>query len=117
MRRGLHCKGAGEVLSPSTKRFYATTGLPFKASGDIPLYLRYLQSPAAKELSYLSDGLILVARNALMEMLDYLIEHHGLTREQAYFLASVAVDLRIGQLVDAGHINVTAIVPLDIFVE
>ncbi len=43
--------------------------------------------------------------------------NHGLTREQAYFLTSVAVDLRIGQLVDAGHINVTAIVPLDIFVE
>ena len=88
MRRGLHCKGAGEVLSPSTKRFYATTGLPFKASGDIPLYLRYLQSPAAKELSYLSDGLILVARNALMEMLDYLIEHHGLTREQTLIFNS-----------------------------
>jgi len=117
LTRGPHYEGAGEVLSPSTKRFYATTGLPFKASGDVPPHLRYLQSPVAKELSYLSDDLFLAARNALMEMLDYLIEHHGLTREQAYFLASVAVDLRIGQLVDAGHINVTAIVPLDIFVE
>ena len=117
LTRGPHYEEDGEVLAPSTGRFYATTGLPFKEAGDLPSHLRYLQSPVAEELSYLSDDLFLAARNALMEMLDYLIEQHGLTREQAYFLSSVAVDLRIGQLVDAGHINVTAVLPLDVFVE
>jgi len=34
---------------------------------------------------------------------------------QAYVIASVAVDLRIGQLVDTPNVGVTAILPLDIF--
>jgi formamidase len=38
-----------------------------------------------------------------------------LTREQAYIVASVAVDLRIGQVVDAPNVVVTAILPTDIF--
>jgi len=42
-------------------------------------------------------------------------ETYGLTQEQAYVVASVAVDLRIGQLVDAPNVGVTALLPLDIF--
>ena len=54
-------------------------------------------------------------RNALLEMIDYMVAKYGLTRQQAYIVASVAVDLRIGQLVDAPNVGVTAILPLDIF--
>ena len=61
-----------------------------------------------------SKDVSLAARNALLEMIDYMTETYGLTREQAYVLASVAVDLRIGQLVDAPNVGVTAILPLDI---
>jgi len=50
-------------------------------------------------------------------MIDYLVETRGLTREQAYVLCSVAVDLRIGQLVDAPNVGVTAVLPLDIFTD
>jgi len=50
-------------------------------------------------------------------MIDYMTETYGLTAEQAYVIASVAVDLRIGQLVDAPNVGVTAILPLDIFTE
>ena len=53
---------------------------------------------------------------ALLEMIDYISATYGYTREQAYLIASVAVDLRIGQLVDAPNVGVTAILPLDIFV-
>ena len=48
-------------------------------------------------------------------MIDYLVETRGLTPEQAYIVTSVAVDLRIGQLVDVPNVGVTAILPLDIF--
>lgn len=48
-------------------------------------------------------------------MIDYITDPYGLTRAQAYILASVAVDLRIGQLVDAPHVGVSALLPLDIF--
>ena len=117
MTHGPHFEGSVEVLAPATGRFYATIGLPFKEEGEVPSHLQYLQSPVAADLAYLSDDLFLAARNALMEMIEYMTENHGLTREQAYIVASAAVDLRIGQIVDAGHINVIAILPLDIFIE
>ena len=68
------------------------------------------------KLENLSNDIALAARNALAEMIDYLVETRGLTREQAYILCSVAVDPRIGQLVDAPSVGVTAILPLDVFV-
>ncbi|MFQ5775960.1 MAG: acetamidase/formamidase family protein [Kiloniellaceae bacterium] len=40
-----------------------------------------------------------------------------MTREQAYVVSSVAVDLRIGQLVDVPNYIVSAILPLTIFKE
>ena len=67
------------------------------------------------ELENLSKDISLAARNALLEMIDYLVETRGLTPEQAYIVTSVAVDLRIGQLVDVPNVGVTAILPLDIF--
>jgi formamidase len=49
-------------------------------------------------------------------MLDYIVTEYGYDRAQAYIIASVAVDLRIGQLVDVPNVGVTALLPLDIFV-
>ena len=39
----------------------------------------------------------------------------GLTREEAYVLCSVAVDLRISEIVDAPNWVVSAFLPLDLF--
>jgi formamidase len=39
----------------------------------------------------------------------------GFTRQQAYALCSVAVDLRISQTVDVPNLLVSALLPLDIF--
>ena len=44
-----------------------------------------------------------------------MVKEKGLTPEQAYVVASVAVDLRIGQLVDIPNYIVSAVLPLDIF--
>ena len=51
----------------------------------------------------------------MLDMIDYISETRGYTRRQAYIIASVAVDLRIGQLVDGPNVGVTAILPLEIF--
>ena len=40
------------------------------------------------------------ARMAVLEMVDFLVRQHGLTREDAYVLCSVALDLRVTQVVD-----------------
>ena len=48
-------------------------------------------------------------------MLDYISDAYGMSREQAYCLASVAVDLKISQVVDVPNMIVSAFLPLDIF--
>jgi formamidase len=48
-------------------------------------------------------------------MVRYLTSARGLTEEQAYLLASVAVDLRIGNVVDVPNVTVYAMLPLDVF--
>jgi acetamidase/formamidase len=55
------------------------------------------------------------AQEAVRAMIDYLSSEHGLTPEDAYVLASLAVDLRISEIVDAGEYVVSALLPLAIF--
>ena len=57
----------------------------------------------------------LAARNALLNMIDHITREHGFNRQQAYALCSVAVDLKVSQLVDAPNVMVTAFLPMDIF--
>jgi formamidase len=61
-----------------------------------------------------SEDITLAARNALLNMIDHLTER-GWTRQQAYTICSVAVDLKISQLVDAPNMLVSAFLPEDIF--
>ena len=51
---------------------------------------------------------------ALQEMVDYLSRSRGLSKMDAYRLASIAADLRIAQLVD-GNVGVHMMVPKSIF--
>jgi formamidase len=114
--RGPHFEGPATLLDIPSTRFYATTGFPLKEAGSVPFDMNYLgANERIAPLENLSNDIALSARNALLEMIDYMVATKGLTREQAYLVASVAVDLRIGQLVDAPNVGVTAILPLDIF--
>jgi formamidase len=71
---------------------------------------------AANNAPSLSEDINMATRNALLAMVDYLESERGLTRLQAYVLCSVAVDLKITQLVDLPNVMVSAHVPTDIFV-
>ena len=66
-------------------------------------------------LTNLSNDISLAARNAVDGIIDYVVSEYGYDRNQAYVIASVAVDLRISQLVDSPNVGVTALLPLDIF--
>ncbi|MGZ4659075.1 MAG: acetamidase/formamidase family protein, partial [Blastococcus sp.] len=55
------------------------------------------------------------ARLAVRAMLDRLTDERGLTREDAYVLASLAGDLHIHEIVDAGVWNVGFTIPLEVF--
>ena len=110
-----HFEGGAELKATMPSNFYATVGLPLKDKGTIPVYDTYLDSQKIADLENLSESLTLAARDALIQMIDYMVEEHNLTREQAYILASVAVDLRVGQVVDVPNYVVTAILNLDVF--
>ena len=116
LSRGPHYEGPVSVLKIPSERFYAVTGFPLKEQGSVPANLAYLDSPKIAGLSNLSGDINLAARNALAAMIDYIMAEYGYDRTQAYMIASVAVDMRIGQLVDVPNVGVTAILPLDIFV-
>jgi acetamidase/formamidase len=56
------------------------------------------------------------ARKAVRAMIAWIVGEHGLTPEDAYVLTSVAGDLHIHEVVDAGVWNVGMTLPLDVFV-
>ena len=91
------------VVSPemaAPKRFFATTGLSVTRDGE--------NRP---------EDLTLAARNALLNMIDHLVAHRGWTRQQAYAICSVAVDLKVSEVVDVPNFVVSAFLPLVIFEE
>ena len=84
---------------------FETSG-PFSSAGhDEPTYAT----------TGISNDLMECCRLALSRMLDHLEAERGLTREQAYVLASAAVDLKVNQVVDAPNWTVSAYVAESLF--
>lgn len=114
---GPEVEGGAQIKSIEPSQFYQTIGLPLKSAGEIPPPLQYLESEKIGDLTNLSEDLTLAARDALIKMIAYIERQYGLTSEQAYIVASVAVDLRVGQVVDVPNYVVTAVLNEDIFTE
>ena len=53
---------------------------------------------------------------AIRYMIEHIVETRGLSREEAYVLCSVAVDLKISEIVDAPNWIVSAFLPESVFV-
>ncbi len=51
------------------------------------------------------------AKKATRYMIDYLVQAHGLSREDAYVLCSLAGDLKISEVVDVPHVLVSMHMP------
>ena len=54
------------------------------------------------------------ARKATLFMIDYLVQEHGLDREDAYVLCSLAGDLKISETVDMPHYLVSMHMPKEV---
>ena len=115
--KGPEVEGGAQIKAIEPSQFYQTIGYPLKTAGEIPAPLKYLESEKIQNLENLSEDLTLAARDALLKMLAYIQREYGLTAEQAYILASVAVDLRVGQVVDVPNYIVTAVLNEDVFVK
>lgn len=87
-----------ELATP--RNFIATTGMPIRDDGT---------QEGEQHLS-------LAARNALVHMIQ-LLQERGWSKEQAYVICSVAVDLRVSNLVDLPNVTVSALLPEDILID
>ncbi len=65
--------------------------------------------------SALGRDLMTNAKNAVRGVIDWLVREKDLTREDAYVLCSLAVDLKISQIVDAPNWGVSAYLALSVF--
>ena len=79
------------------QRFIATMGMPVDEKGVNQ-----------------GENLNVACRNALLNMIN-LLQERGFTQEQAYVICSVAVDLKISNVVDVPNFVVSALLPEDIF--
>ena len=79
------------------QNFLGVMGMPINASGEIE-----------------PENLTLAARNATLNMMT-LLQERGFSREQAYVICSVAVDLRVSNVVDVPNYVVSALLPEAIF--
>ena len=100
----------------------STSGLQFESSDETDfLKGQPRKYHATIGMSNLPGGhvepgnLTLAARNATLGMIDFLVGEYGFTPDQAYVLTSVAVDLRISEVVNLPNVVVSAFLPLDIF--
>ena len=79
------------------ERFLGVMGMPIDAAGEIE-----------------AENLTLACRNAVLNMIE-LLQERGFSRAQAYVICSVAVDLRISNVVDVPNYVVSALLPEAIF--
>jgi formamidase len=79
------------------ERFLGVMGMPINVAGEIE-----------------AENLTLACRNALLNMVE-LLQERGFSRQQAYVICSVAVDLRISNVVDVPNFVVSALLPEAIF--
>jgi formamidase len=79
------------------ERFLAVMGMPINSVGEIE-----------------AENLTLSCRNAVLNMIE-LLQERGFSREQSYIICSVAVDLRISNVVDVPNYVVSALLPEAIF--
>lgn len=102
-RRGIRdaqfYRSGGPGAEAEPQRYFATTGQSYSRDG----------------VNY-SEDVTVATRNALLNMIDYLVDEYDYTPQQAYAICSVAVDLKISALVNVPNVLVSAFLPLDIFV-
>ncbi len=106
-------QGNGEVDITAMETFLTGT-FKFTVIKNKPLLWPRAETPAYYISMGFSPDLKEATEHALRDMIDFLVEEKHMSRDDAYMLSSVAVDLDITQLVD-GNVGVHAMCPKDIF--
>lgn len=108
-------QGNGEVDITAMETFL-TGEFRFIVHKDQHMLWPRAETPTSYIAMGFSPDLNTATKMAVRNMIDFLVQEKHLTRDEAYMLTSVAVDVDITQLVD-GNVGVHAICPKNIFVE
>jgi acetamidase/formamidase len=119
-------QGDGEVCGTAIEGAM-TVALRLTARHDLAIdtpefdVTRPLERPSAAAAGYhattgVGPDLMEATRQSIERMIAYLQSRHGLSAEEAYALCSVAVDLRLSEVVDIPNWVVSAFLPNDVFV-
>ena len=121
---GHAAQGDGEVCITAIETTMTAT-LRFTVRSDIPIERPEFEtdrplSPRTNDgRHYVTTGiapdLMEATKQAVRGMIAHLVARAALTREEAYVLCSVAVDLKISEVVDAPNWVVSAFLPLALF--
>lgn len=125
---GHAAQGDGEVCGTAIETsMRATVCLTVRKNHDWVASPHYFAAPLAPIPGFEDRGayavlgvnsdLLEATRDALRGIINYLTANKGLTRVEAYMLASVAVDLKLAEVVDMPNFGVAATLPLNIFQE
>src|SRR5712691_7224755 len=111
------CVTAVEMTAQITLRFGITSGRrlhepQFRTRG--PVGAKTNVGPHFVTTAH-GPELFPAAQQSIRYMIDHLVAERGLSREEAYALCSVAVDLKISEIVDAPNWIVSAFLPESIF--
>jgi acetamidase/formamidase len=121
------CQGDGEICVTGLEApMYATMRFRVEKGRSIPSaqyhtqpgsLTRHVDLGAWYGTTGLGGDLYAAAQDATRAMIDHLTADYGLSREDAYLLCSLVVDLKISEIVDAGVFIVSALLPESIFTQ
>jgi acetamidase/formamidase len=118
------CQGDGEVCVTGLEApMYAALRFTLEKSGSLPGPQYRTPAPLTPLVDtapfYGTTGvggdLYVAAQDATRAMVDHIVGRSGLSPEDAYLLASLCVDLKISEIVDAGQYIVSALLPEAVF--
>jgi acetamidase/formamidase len=110
---GHAAQGNGEVCVTALETSLHGT-LQFVVRKDLKLRWPRAETPTHYIVMGLDKDLTKATKIAVREAIDFLVSHKALSADEAYMLASVAVDFCITQLVD-GTLGVHGMIPKEIF--
>ncbi len=109
-------QGDGEVSTTALETSMKDATFQFIVRKDLKLERPMAETPTHWITMGFHPDLDEAARIALRDAIEWLVRNRGLSREEAYSLCSLAVDLRVTQLVDKDK-GIHAMIPKAIFKE
>jgi acetamidase/formamidase len=111
-----HAGQGNDEVDITAMETFLTGTFKFVVHKKTPMLWPRAETPTHYITMGFSPDLKEATEHALRDMIDFLVEEKHMTRDDAYMLSSVAVDLDITQLVD-GNVGVHAMCPKNIFTD